>query len=113
MRITSIRLGTNLTRKVSKNSLNKNLQTKIGLEIHARIESESKIFSDASCFKKSSPINTSVAYFDAALPGTLPTLNRRCCEAALLTALALNCQINATSIFESKLYKSYFLPINL
>ncbi len=77
MRITCIKFGTNLTQRLAKNPIKKNLKTKIGLEIHARIESKTKIFSDASCFDiKNSPINSSVAYFDAALPGTMPTINR-------------------------------------
>ncbi len=87
------------------------LKVKIGLEIHARILSKTKIFSDANCFNMSStPINSSVAFFDAALPGTMPCMNRRCGEAALLTALALNCQINAVSNFERKHYFYGDLP---
>lgn len=91
--------------KLKPSASNEELRVKIGLEIHARILSKSKIFSDAKCFDiTNSPINANVAFFDAALPGTMPTLNRKCGEAALLTALALNCQINAVSFFERKHY---------
>ena len=79
------------------------LQVKIGLEIHARILCQSKMFSDAKC-GANRPANTSAAFFDASLPGTMPAFNRRCGEAALLTALALNCHINALSLFERKHY---------
>lgn len=91
--------------------LEDDLKVRIGLEIHARILSKSKIFSDSDCFNiKNSPPNTSVAFFDAALPGTMPTLNRRCVEAALQTALALKCHINSVSCFERKHYFYGDLP---
>jgi aspartyl-tRNA(Asn)/glutamyl-tRNA(Gln) amidotransferase subunit B len=51
-----------------------------------------------------------VGYFDAALPGTMPTLNRHCVESGLLSALALKCNINARSYFERKHYFYTDLP---
>lgn len=82
--------------------------TKIGLEIHARISSKTKIFSDANLTKIHGTLsNSKVAYFDAALPGTMPSLNKKCVEAALLTAHYLNCKINLVSLFERK---HYFYP---
>ena len=87
------------------------LKVKIGLEIHARILSQTKIFTDSNSSSHSSlasiPINSNVSAFDIALPGTMPTVNRRCVEASLMTALALNCKINAVSRFERK---HYFYP---
>ncbi|XP_071087947.1 glutamyl-tRNA(Gln) amidotransferase subunit B, mitochondrial-like [Haliotis cracherodii] len=81
----------------------------VGLEIHAQIQSNSKLFS-ASATKYGSPINTQVSFFDAALPGTLPVLNRECVAAGVLTALALNCHINTVSKFDRKHYFYADLP---
>lgn len=87
------------------------LKVKIGLEIHARILSKTKIFSDSDCFDlNNSLVNSKVSYFDVALPGTMPTLNRTCVEASLLTALALKCKINCLSSFERKHYFYADLP---
>lgn len=100
------------TKTISDESSNSRpLKVKIGLEIHARIQSSSKIFSDAECSQlKHSAVNSQVSVFDAALPGTMPTLNRRCVEASLLTALALNCSVNSVSLFERKHYFYADLP---
>ena len=73
----------------------------IGLEVHAQINCQSKLFSSAP-HKFNSPVNTNVSYFDASVPGTLPVLNRRCVEAAVETALALQSDINLTSYFVRK-----------
>lgn len=75
----------------------------VGLEIHAQIHSKSKLFS-GSHVSFSDPPNSLVSHFDASLPGTLPVLNRRCVEAAVLTGLALNCTINKKSLFDRKHY---------
>jgi len=75
----------------------------VGLEVHAQISTESKLFSGAST-KFSSPINTNASLFDIATPGTLPVLNRGCVEAGVLTALSLNCQISPVSYFDRKHY---------
>ncbi|KAL1778310.1 hypothetical protein HispidOSU_029106 [Sigmodon hispidus] len=81
----------------------------VGLEIHAQISSNSKLFSGAQvCF--AAPPNSVVSFFDASLPGTLPVLNRRCVEAAVMTGLALNCHINKKSLFDRKHYFYSDLP---
>ncbi|XP_012521305.1 glutamyl-tRNA(Gln) amidotransferase subunit B, mitochondrial-like isoform X2 [Monomorium pharaonis] len=81
----------------------------VGLEVHAQIATESKLFSSAST-DFASPINSCVSFFDCATPGTLPVLNRRCVESAVMTALALSCQLNDTSLFERKHYFYADLP---
>ncbi|KAJ3614403.1 hypothetical protein NHX12_017977 [Muraenolepis orangiensis] len=81
----------------------------VGLEIHAQIQSSTKLFS-ASKVGFSAPPNSLVSFFDASLPGTLPVLNRRCVEAAVMTALALNCTINKKSFFDRKHYFYADLP---
>uniref|UniRef100_G3MF25 Glutamyl-tRNA(Gln) amidotransferase subunit B, mitochondrial n=1 Tax=Amblyomma maculatum TaxID=34609 RepID=G3MF25_AMBMU len=75
----------------------------IGIEVHVQIESNSKLFSN-SPYKFGQPPNSQVSAFDASIPGTLPVLNRRCVEAAILTALALNCNIHTVSHFDRKHY---------
>ncbi|CAG0888780.1 unnamed protein product [Cyprideis torosa] len=81
----------------------------VGLEVHAQMASKSKLFSRAgSDFY--APINSLVSPFDAAHPGTLPVLNRRCVEDAVKAALALNCQINLVSYFDRKHYFYADLP---
>ncbi|KAG9259940.1 glutamyl-tRNA(Gln) amidotransferase subunit B, mitochondrial [Astyanax mexicanus] len=75
----------------------------VGLEIHAQIHSNSKLFS-SSRVTFYSPPNSSVAFLDASLPGTLPVLNKRCVEAAVITGLAFNCTINRKSLFDRKHY---------
>lgn len=95
----------------SKKQLKSKVQTKslpqmvgvVGLEIHAQIQSTSKLFS-GSHVGFLAPPNSLVSHFDASLPGTLPVLNRRCVEAAVLTGLALNCTINRKSLFDRKHY---------
>jgi aspartyl-tRNA(Asn)/glutamyl-tRNA(Gln) amidotransferase subunit B len=108
-----MRLSSNLKaiiKPILRNDID-DLKIKIGLEIHARILSRTKIFSDADCYDLvNSPINSNVAYFDVAFPGTMPTLNRKCVEAGLTTSLALNCFINSISYFERKHYFYADLP---
>uniref|UniRef100_A0A8C3UTQ6 Glutamyl-tRNA(Gln) amidotransferase subunit B, mitochondrial n=1 Tax=Catharus ustulatus TaxID=91951 RepID=A0A8C3UTQ6_CATUS len=81
----------------------------VGLEIHAQISSNSKLFS-GSQVQFAAPPNSLVSFFDASLPGTLPVLNRRCVEAAVMTGLALNCHINKKSLFDRKHYFYADLP---
>ncbi|XP_069711816.1 glutamyl-tRNA(Gln) amidotransferase subunit B, mitochondrial isoform X4 [Phaenicophaeus curvirostris] len=81
----------------------------VGLEIHAQISSNSKLFSGSEV-QFAAPPNTLVSFFDASLPGTLPVLNRRCVEAAVMTGLALNCSINKKSLFDRKHYFYADLP---
>lgn len=81
----------------------------VGLEIHAQIQSASKLFSGAGTDFCSST-NKSVALFDAAFPGTLPVLNQQCVKAGVLTALALSCDLNEVSSFDRKHYFYSDLP---
>ncbi|CAN9510258.1 unnamed protein product [Ophioblennius macclurei] len=81
----------------------------VGLEVHAQINSNTKLFS-SSPTRFSAPPNSLVSFFDASLPGTLPALNKRCVEAAVMTGLALNCTINKKSLFDRKHYFYADLP---
>ena len=56
------------------------------------------------------PVNSNVSFFDAAIPGTLPVLNRRCVEAGVLTSLALGLRLNHVSYFDRKHYFYADLP---
>ncbi len=78
----------------------------IGLEIHAQICSNSKLFSGAPTNFGNLP-NQNVTLFDAAIPGTLPSLNKFCVEQAIKSGLALNAKINNISMFDRK---HYFYP---
>lgn len=78
----------------------------IGLEVHAQIISESKLFSQAPTTYGAEP-NTQVDFVDAGLPGMLPTLNEKCVEQAVKTGLGLNAVINEYSAFDRK---NYFYP---
>uniref|UniRef100_A0A4W3HYT5 Glutamyl-tRNA(Gln) amidotransferase subunit B, mitochondrial n=1 Tax=Callorhinchus milii TaxID=7868 RepID=A0A4W3HYT5_CALMI len=81
----------------------------VGLEVHAQICSNSKLFS-GSLVQFSAPPNSLVSFLDASLPGTLPVLNKRCVEGAVMTGLALNCTINKRSLFDRKHYFYADLP---
>ncbi|XP_013111810.1 glutamyl-tRNA(Gln) amidotransferase subunit B, mitochondrial [Stomoxys calcitrans] len=81
----------------------------VGLEVHAQIASESKLFSGSGT-AFGAPLNSAVSYFDASIPGTLPVLNRRCVELGIKTALALGCKINEVSMFDRKHYFYADLP---
>lgn len=85
---------------------NKDWEAVIGLEIHAQIQSKSKLFSSAST-KFGEDANMNVALFDASTPGTLPVLNKYCIEQAVKTGLAIDAQINKHSVFDRK---HYFYP---
>jgi aspartyl-tRNA(Asn)/glutamyl-tRNA(Gln) amidotransferase subunit B len=78
----------------------------IGIETHAQLATQSKIFSGAST-AFGAPPNTQVAPVDLALPGTLPVLNRAAVEHAIRFGLAVNATINRRSIFARK---NYFYP---
>jgi aspartyl-tRNA(Asn)/glutamyl-tRNA(Gln) amidotransferase subunit B len=78
----------------------------IGLEIHAQIHSNSKLFSGAPNDFGSEP-NTNVSFVDAGMPGMLPVINAKCVEQAVRTGLGLNAQINKVSVFDRK---NYFYP---
>ena len=81
----------------------------IGLEIHAQIISNSKLFSSASTKFGASP-NENVSYVDAALPGVLPVINSFCVDQAIRTGLGLNAEINKVSFFDRKNYFYADLP---
>mgnify|MGYP002737488729 CR=1 FL=1 len=78
----------------------------IGMEIHAQVSSNAKLFSGASTAFGSEP-NSNVAFVDAAMPGMLPVINEYCVEQAVRTGLGLKAQINLTSAFDRK---NYFYP---
>ena len=81
-------------------------ETVVGLEIHAQVVSESKLFSTAKTEFTVEP-NINVTLFDIALPGMLPVLNKACVVQAVRTGLGLNGQVNKKSVFDRK---SYFYP---
>lgn len=81
----------------------------IGLEVHAQIISNSKLFSGAATLFGADP-NTQVSLVDAAMPGMLPVINVECVKQAVKTGLGINAQINLTSIFDRKNYFYADLP---
>ncbi|MDC1296328.1 Asp-tRNA(Asn)/Glu-tRNA(Gln) amidotransferase subunit GatB [Pseudomonadota bacterium] len=81
----------------------------IGLEIHAQVSSQSKLFSGASA-TFGAQANSNVSLVDAAMPGMLPVINEYCVEQAVKTGLALNAQINNISVFDRKNYFYADLP---
>ncbi len=81
----------------------------IGLETHAQIVSDAKLFSGAAAAFGAAP-NTQVSTVDAAFPGMLPVINRHCVEQAVKTGLGLNAQINLVSVFDRKNYFYADLP---
>jgi aspartyl-tRNA(Asn)/glutamyl-tRNA(Gln) amidotransferase subunit B len=78
----------------------------IGLEIHAQVTSEAKLFSGAST-GFGAPPNSHVSLVDAAMPGMLPVLNRECVRQAVRTGLGVKARINLQSTFDRK---NYFYP---
>ncbi len=78
----------------------------LGLEVHAQITSNSKLFSGAANDFGVEP-NRNVALVDAAMPGMLPVINKQCVRQAVKTGLGLNAQINRRSVFDRK---NYFYP---
>ena len=78
----------------------------VGLEVHAQVVSQAKLFSTAPTAFGAAP-NSQVSLVDAAMPGMLPVINRHCVEQAVRTGLALEAEINLTSVFDRK---NYFYP---
>lgn len=78
----------------------------IGMEIHAQVTSNSKLFSGASTTFGGEP-NSHVSLVDAAMPGVLPVINEECVRQAVRTGLGLNAKINLRSVFDRK---NYFYP---
>ncbi|MDB0036570.1 Asp-tRNA(Asn)/Glu-tRNA(Gln) amidotransferase subunit GatB [Pelagibacteraceae bacterium] len=81
----------------------------IGLEVHAQITSNAKLFSSSSTKFGSNP-NSQVSYVDAAMPGMLPVINKYCVEQAVKTGLGLKATINNFSKFDRKNYFYADLP---
>ena len=81
----------------------------LGLEVHAQVVSDAKLFSGAPTTFGADP-NTQVSLVDAAMPGMLPVINERCVEQAVRTGLGLNAQINLRSVFDRKNYFYADLP---
>jgi len=81
----------------------------IGMEVHAQVVSNSKLFSGSSAVFGASP-NNHVSLVDAAMPGMLPVINRQCVKQAVLTGLGLNAKINKFSVFDRKNYFYADLP---
>jgi aspartyl-tRNA(Asn)/glutamyl-tRNA(Gln) amidotransferase subunit B len=81
----------------------------IGLEIHAQVKSNSKLFSHSSTKFGSAP-NSQVSLVDAAMPGMLPVINEYCIRQAIKTGLGLDAKINLYSVFDRKNYFYADLP---
>ncbi|MBP02637.1 MAG: Asp-tRNA(Asn)/Glu-tRNA(Gln) amidotransferase GatCAB subunit B [Rhodospirillaceae bacterium] len=81
----------------------------IGLEVHAQVIAESKLFSGAPTNFGADP-NSQVSFVDAGMPGMLPVINNECVEQAVRTGLALNAKINNHSVFARKNYFYADLP---
>ncbi|MEA2820453.1 MAG: aspartyl-tRNA(Asn)/glutamyl-tRNA(Gln) amidotransferase subunit [Bradyrhizobium sp.] len=78
----------------------------IGLEVHAQVASNAKLFSGASTEFGGEP-NSHVSLVDAAMPGMLPVINEQCVRQAVRTGLGLKAEINLRSVFDRK---NYFYP---
>ncbi len=78
----------------------------VGMEVHAQVTSESKLFSGSST-EFGRPPNSNVSFVDAAMPGMLPVINEECVRQAVRTGLGLKAAINKRSIFDRK---NYFYP---
>ncbi|MGB6704820.1 MAG: Asp-tRNA(Asn)/Glu-tRNA(Gln) amidotransferase subunit GatB [Pseudolabrys sp.] len=78
----------------------------IGMEVHAQVTSEAKLFSGASTEFGGAP-NSHVSLVDAAMPGMLPVINEECVRQAIRTGLGLTAKINLKSVFDRK---NYFYP---
>lgn len=78
----------------------------IGLEVHAQVTSNSKLFSGSSTLFGEEP-NNNVSFVDAAMPGMLPVINEKAIEQAVRTGLAIEAEINKYSVFDRK---NYFYP---
>ncbi|XDZ64673.1 Asp-tRNA(Asn)/Glu-tRNA(Gln) amidotransferase subunit GatB [Alphaproteobacteria bacterium LSUCC0684] len=81
----------------------------IGLEVHAQVSSNSKLFSGSSASFGAGP-NEHVSLVDAAMPGMLPVINRFCVEQAVRTGLGINAEVNLVSVFDRKNYFYADLP---
>ena len=87
----------------------KNYEVVIGLEVHAQVLSNSKLFSSSSTKFGAEP-NTQVSLVDAAFPGMLPVINEFCIKQAIKTGIGLRAKINNKSVFDRKNYFYADLP---
>src|SRR6202045_139779 len=78
----------------------------VGMEIHAQVNSQAKLFSGAATGFGAAP-NSQVSLVDAAMPGMLPVINAECVAQAVRTGLGLKAKINLRSVFDRK---NYFYP---
>src|SRR5713226_3837142 len=78
----------------------------VGMEIHAQVNSQAKLFSGAATGFGAAP-NDHVSLVDAAMPGMLPVINAECVAQAVRTGLGLKAKINLKSVFDRK---NYFYP---
>jgi aspartyl-tRNA(Asn)/glutamyl-tRNA(Gln) amidotransferase subunit B len=83
-----------------------NWEIVIGMEVHAQVTSNAKLFSGASTAFGGRP-NSHVSLVDAAMPGMLPVINEECVRQAIRTGLGLNARVNYKSVFDRK---NYFYP---
>jgi aspartyl-tRNA(Asn)/glutamyl-tRNA(Gln) amidotransferase subunit B len=98
----------NKTKKTSKliRGAEGDWEVVIGMEVHAQVTSNAKLFSGASTAFGGAP-NSHVSLVDAAMPGMLPVINEECVRQAIRTGLGLKAQINLKSVFDRK---NYFYP---
>src|SRR5207245_2931272 len=82
----------------------------IGLEVHAQLLTNSKMYCSCSARYADSPPNRHVCAVCGGMPGALPVVNARAVEYTVRTALALNCQVNQSSKFDRKNYPYADLP---
>ncbi|KAK8795651.1 hypothetical protein WA158_000308 [Blastocystis sp. Blastoise] len=85
-------------------------KTVIGMEIHARVLSKTKLFSRAPVAAIDAAPNTTISGFDLSLPGTLPVLNKYCVDQSIKAGLALNGDISPVCLFERKHYFYHDCP---
>ena len=88
---------------------NNDYEVVIGLEVHAQVTSDSKLFS-ASSTKFGAEPNSQVSLVDAAFPGMLPVINEYCIKQAVKTGIGLKAKINKKSVFDRKNYFYADLP---
>src|SRR3954454_3605461 len=94
------------TMETAKAKLVQGYEVIVGLEVHAQVSSNAKLFSGASTAFGGAP-NDHVSLVDAAMPGMLPVINAECIRQAVRTGLGLKAQINLKSVFDRK---NYFYP---
>src|SRR6202012_4879671 len=81
----------------------------IGMEVHAQVLSNSKLFSGASAAFGAEP-NSQVSFVDAGMPGMLPVINEYCVSQAVKSGLGVKAKINPHSVFARKNYFYAYMP---